>query len=424
MTRKRVQVIDRGKDGKPKRWQAFDVHAFDVSDASARKMTREGFMVAPANIAGADNVQEYSAVELGLEGTNRTIRLFRPKDEVFRPESYVTYERQTLTNNHPEGDVSASNFRAVTIGDVHDVGPADDHNLGANLTFKDKDAIEYVVHYGKNQLSCGYSFVLDMTAGVSPSGEAYDGVMRDIVGNHVALVWNARGGPGLRVADQDPTKRKKTMKILTINGTRFEVGDDTPDSTISLIERETTGIVTARDTAQTALRTAETSLAAATDAAGKAKTAHDAEVADLKAKIPTAEQFTAAVADLKKAEAGAKAIVGDSFDATGKTVNDIRVAAIDHVLASKDDSTAKTLALTNLAGVAPAKADATTVRLTFDGIVAIAATVGGAARSATDEETRRAFAPDPKTAKDGAGSGAGRVIKYRTEKLGFGPKAA
>jgi hypothetical protein len=49
-----------------------------------------------------------------------------------------------------------------------------------------------------------------MTPGVSPQGEKYDGVMRDIVGNHVALVKEGRAGADVVVGDSKlQLKRKK-----------------------------------------------------------------------------------------------------------------------------------------------------------------------------------------------------------------------
>ena len=47
-----------------------------------------------------------------------------------------------------------------------------------------------------------------MTPGESPDGEAYDGVMRDIVGNHVALVETGRAGPDVVVGDSLPLELK------------------------------------------------------------------------------------------------------------------------------------------------------------------------------------------------------------------------
>ncbi|NYM92270.1 DUF2213 domain-containing protein, partial [Salmonella enterica subsp. enterica serovar Typhimurium] len=46
----------------------------------------------------------------------------------------------------------------------------------------------------------------------TPDGEPYDGVMRNIVGNHVALVGDGRAGPDCLVMDSLPQELKR-MKL-------------------------------------------------------------------------------------------------------------------------------------------------------------------------------------------------------------------
>lgn len=63
----------------------------------------------------------------------------------------------------------------------------------------------------KKELSSAYRYRADMTPGTSPEGEKFDGVMRDIVGNHVALVPEGRAGPDVVVGDS--LKKEVKMKI-------------------------------------------------------------------------------------------------------------------------------------------------------------------------------------------------------------------
>jgi hypothetical protein len=55
----------------------------------------------------------------------------------------------------------------------------------------------------KRELSCSYAYVPDMTPGVY-QGEAYDGRMTKIVGNHVAVVVAGRAGPDVLIGDSKP----------------------------------------------------------------------------------------------------------------------------------------------------------------------------------------------------------------------------
>ena len=163
--------------------------------SSQRKTTAAGYLIVPGNLARAGNVQEYRARELGIDGGDKIVRLFRPPSEVFRADAIASFEGAPLTVAHPPGAVDAGNWRAYAVGEVRDVKRAGDFVVGT-LTVRDSEAIRAIVE-GKSQLSCGYDFELDMTP-----GSTHDGQMRDIRGNHVAIVDIARGGPELRVADE------------------------------------------------------------------------------------------------------------------------------------------------------------------------------------------------------------------------------
>jgi len=58
----------------------------------------------------------------------------------------------------------------------------------------------------QRELSCGYRYDADMTPG-EYEGVPYDGVMRNIIGNHVALVEEGRAGSDVLVGDNLPTWR-------------------------------------------------------------------------------------------------------------------------------------------------------------------------------------------------------------------------
>lgn len=53
---------------------------------------------------------------------------------------------------------------------------------------------------GKREWSCAYRYTPDMTPGIF-DGLPYDGVMRNIIGNHVALVKEGRAGPDVMIGD-------------------------------------------------------------------------------------------------------------------------------------------------------------------------------------------------------------------------------
>lgn len=401
----RVRVIDRAADGKPRRWQAFDQFSID---ASARRLTPEKFMEVPGKISRT-GTQDYTAMELGLEGTNRTIRLGRTADEVFKPSAIASFEGKTLTSGHPGSDVTAETWRGVAVGDVCNVMPAGDGvHVGALLTFKDAQSIQDCID-GKDQLSCGYSFALDMTPG-TVDGQACDGFMRDIQGNHVAHVWNARGGAGLRVADSDPTRNKETTMPVrrVIDSLTVEIADEQSASIIDRAIKAATDSATAatkeRETAVTRAGASDAALTAAIDAHGKAIAAKDKEIIDLKKQIVTGDALDALVEERSTVVRDAKSILGDELDTKGKANTALRIAALEHVITK--DGGGKATALAVLRGVEPSKADSEVVRYAFDAVVS-----AGATRSVEDGERAAREAVGRAIVGDGKSAGGVSVRK-------------
>lgn len=82
-----------------------------------------------------------------------------------------------------------------------------------------RDAIDDIESEEKREWSCGYRYSPDMTPGAY-KGLRYDGVMRDIVGNHVALVRQGRAGPEVIVGDSHPmgVRMLNSRKALLLRG--------------------------------------------------------------------------------------------------------------------------------------------------------------------------------------------------------------
>lgn len=77
-------------------------------------------------------------------------------------------------------------------------------------------AVDDIESETKKELSCGYRYRADMTPGIF-RGMRFDGVMRDIVGNHVALVKDGRAGPDVVVGDSmENLKMKTTTRIAAV----------------------------------------------------------------------------------------------------------------------------------------------------------------------------------------------------------------
>jgi hypothetical protein len=346
---------------------------------TSRTVTPEGYLVAPGVLART-GVQEYRAYELGLhtEGINplKVIRLHRPAEEVFDPESMRSFESKPVTIEHPIEQVTAENWRELGVGEVRDV-VRDGERMAAVVILKDKAAIE-ALQSGKHELSNGYSFSLDMTPGTTADGRPYDGVQRNIRGNHVALVDAARCGSACRIADSQPedpkgiTMPEATRKVV-IDGITLEVGDTAASAIESLTKQ--------RDDARTELATLQPKAA---EAAGL-KVALDkanADIEALKKDVMTPEARDSMVADWTKLIGDAKRLVPEIVT-DGKTCVAIRREVVGNLIGK--DGTAKAVAEAVLAGKTLEAADADTLRAAFNVLAAsISTTVDDAESRAND----------------------------------------
>ena len=178
--------------------------AFDRQ--SARSIDADGRLhVSKTNISKA-NVCPYFGreipnwQELGLDA-DKVYRLYRDPDELAKGAS--TFNNLPILNKHIRVTVEEPKQENVvgSIGsDVSFSAPF----LQASLSFWVASAIAGIESEQQCELSPAYYYRADMTPGSSPDGEAFDGVMRDIVGNHLAVIETGRTGPDVYVADSDP----------------------------------------------------------------------------------------------------------------------------------------------------------------------------------------------------------------------------
>jgi uncharacterized protein len=189
---------------------AFENFAFDR--ASVRRHDVDGRMhVDDSNISKA-NVCPYLGSEIpnwqGLKLNPKQIyQLYRDPDELEKAAS--TFNNLPILSKHVE--VNAANHRPdLLIGTTGSTANFDKGYLKNSLAFWVLEAIEDIQQERKEELSSAYRYRADMTPGVAPDGTKFDGVMRDIIGNHVALVEEGRAGPDVMVGD---SKKELNMKL-------------------------------------------------------------------------------------------------------------------------------------------------------------------------------------------------------------------
>lgn len=183
--------------------------AFDR--ASVRSYDADGRLhVAMSNISKA-NVSPYygheipNFAELGLD-PSKVYRLWRDPAELEK--GAATFRNLPILRRHIKvsaDDPSKEDVVGSIGSDVEFVDPY----LQSSLCIWDAEAIAGVESGQLEELSPAYRYVADMTPGTTPGGEAYDGRMTDIQGNHLATVEKGRTGPDVVVADQNPFTNKQ-----------------------------------------------------------------------------------------------------------------------------------------------------------------------------------------------------------------------
>lgn len=150
---------------------------------------------------------------LGLD-PERVYMLYRDPEELRK--AAPTFARLQLLDLHTAVDADNPKMER-TCGCVGSDTRFEAPYLKASLAIWTRKAIDAVRSKQAAQLSCSYRYQADMTPGASPDGVAYDGVMRHIIGNHIALVREGRAGPDVYVNDSLPEGlQMKYPKILAV----------------------------------------------------------------------------------------------------------------------------------------------------------------------------------------------------------------
>lgn len=299
----------------------------DRAEISGRaRITPEGYFVADALVARANNIQEYKAGELGLTDRkpDEIVRVFRPESEVFAVDSIKSASRLPLTLGHPPVMVDASNWREYAKGETGEEILRDGEFMRVPLRITDAGAVSRVAD-DYREFSLGYKADLKLEAGVH-DGAAYDASVTNLRYNHLAACQAARGGPELRIVDERPApaatpiQPKGNAMLVLVDGLQVDVSN--AEVAATTVQR----LVTARDTANGALEEA-TSAVAARDATIAERDAEIATLKDAAGKANDPAALRDAAASYARTVRKAKALgvtVGDSDNEAA-----IRKAVVD-----------------------------------------------------------------------------------------------
>ena len=190
-----------------------------------------------------------------MEG-GRTVREFRPAEEVFKDESLASYQGKPMTLDHVF--VNSDNAKEVVVGSVTGKAEPLGSSVVAPIVVYDNTAIQEAMAGNAKELSVGYSAILDETPGwgdpitgeyvlksdgeqfEAPEGwQEFDAIQRDIKVNHLAMVYRGRAGiaklnmdgeqENPYTTDVDINKEDKqemTVKIKLDGSQEFEVAPE------------------------------------------------------------------------------------------------------------------------------------------------------------------------------------------------------
>ena len=169
---------------------------------SVRETDSNGYMhVAVSNLT-KEQVAPYLGRSIpdwetrGLD-PDKIYNILRPREELEK--AAETFNGLPLMLDH--WDFDANNVpKDKIIGSLGTDARYEHPYLKNSLTIIDSNAIGMIVSGSVKELSAGYTCTIDMSGGMH-DGVAYDGVMHDIKGNHVALVQEGRAGHDVKVAD-------------------------------------------------------------------------------------------------------------------------------------------------------------------------------------------------------------------------------
>ena len=324
---------------------------YDVAPIDKYELTSEGYLRAWATIART-GVQMYT----DADGSIR--REYRPEAEVASPESLASFAGKAITLEHPPVLLDSANTKDYQVGFSGTEVVYDNGFVRAVMTITDKDAIERIMRGDAKEVSAGYRVNYEATPGVTDNGENYDGIQKEINGNHIAVVRRGRAGPQVklhldRLDAADPylinsiEEPSMTAKV-NFDGAEFEVSE----SVALAITKE-------REDAKMSYEDMKKKYDGMMSEASKMKEEMDAMEKEMKGKMDAAEgradalsqELEAAKADLEAAQQvnvdslveerialidKARISLDSAFDFAGKNAREIMEASIKAVRGDVD----------------------------------------------------------------------------------------
>ena len=324
---------------------------YDVAPIDKYEVTPEGYLRAWATIART-GVQQYT----DADGSIR--REYRPESEVASPSSLASFAGKAITLEHPPVLLDSANTKDYQIGFSGTEVVYDDGFVRAVMTITDEEAIKRIMRGDAKEVSAGYRVSYEATPGVTDSGENYDGIQKEISGNHIAVVRRGRAGPQVKLhldrldaADPSlisPTEEPSMTAKVNFDGAEFEVTEsvalaitkEREDAKMSFedMKKKYDELQAASDSMKSEMDAMEKKMKGQCDSAEGRADALSEELNNLKADLEVAQQVNVdslveeRIALIDKARTS----LDSAFDFSGKTAREIMEASVKAVRGDVD----------------------------------------------------------------------------------------
>jgi hypothetical protein len=168
------------------------VSRYDFAPITGSETTPEGYLRVWCRAAR-------SGTQLYRRADGSQVREYRPPEEVSNPDSLSTFGMKPATWGHPPVLLDSANTKQYQVGYSGSQVRYNDGFVEVALVVTDQDAIEKIKRKDATEVSAGYKVDFDPTPGITPEGEEYAGVQRNIRVNHIAIVPRGRAGPEVRL---------------------------------------------------------------------------------------------------------------------------------------------------------------------------------------------------------------------------------
>ena len=222
----------------------YETLAFDR--ASVRRIDDNGFMHVAVSPFTREQVAPYYGYEIpGWEelklNPQKIYYGYRPAAELSKPETVVSINGIPVQQGH-HAEFADDPAHETRVGAAGTDAKWEEPYLTNSLVIYDKKAQDGITSGAIRELSLAYHYRPDFSTPGEWKGQHYDFVMRDIRGNHVALVEEGRAGKDVLVYDSklgiNTMDNAKLLELLRAAVAALEAREPVKDETAEVVETE------------------------------------------------------------------------------------------------------------------------------------------------------------------------------------------